>query len=92
MAHQVPYDRALANGSSYWGDAIDTKAWLDSQSAPNYLAPIPGAGHVPFSAIPPCKTAVGHDDFGCWNTTFFGFLFEALDLSTAPCPVAGLST
>ena len=73
----VPYDWALANGdNTTWGDAIDTKAWLDSHGAPNYLCSIPGAGHVPFGSLyePP------------YSTTFFGFLVEALGLHDVPCP------
>ena len=80
----VPYNWALAHGSNKtWGDAVDTKAWLDSKGAPNYLGPIPGAGHVPFEAVPPCSEP---GLYGCWNSTFFGFLFNALDLASVACP------
>eukprot|EP01043_Picozoa_sp_COSAG02_P015770 COSAG02_NODE_680_length_18551_cov_16.648060_3_plen_288_part_00 len=73
----VPYDWALANGSNTtWGDAIDTKIWLDMNGAPNYLCSIPGAGHVPFGSLyePP------------YATTFFGFLLQAMDLNRVACP------
>ena len=84
----VPYSNASVPPGKLgvWGDAIDTKEWLSSHSAPNYLVPIPGAGHVPFGAIPPCDPREKDADIGCWNNTFFGFLFRAMRLEAAPCP------
>lgn len=84
----VPYDWALAHGNNQtWGDAVDTKAWLDAHAAPNYLASIPGAGHVPFDAIPPCDPESPDPEMpGCWSATFFGFLVEAMELGSVPCP------
>jgi hypothetical protein len=79
----VPYNWANAHGSNQtWGDAVDTKAWLDGHAAPNYLAPIPGAGHVPFENIPPCEG----EEPDCWSSTFFGFLVTAMDLAAVQCP------
>ena len=75
----VPYDWTNAHGSNItWGDAVDTKIWLDSHHAPNYLTSIPGAGHVPFGSLyqPP------------YYTTFFGFLREAMTLDKLKCPTA----
>eukprot|EP01043_Picozoa_sp_COSAG02_P057667 COSAG02_NODE_7041_length_3214_cov_1.509470_2_plen_296_part_00 len=73
----VPYDWALADGSNTtWGDAIDTKSWLDRNGAPNYLCSIQGAGHVPFGSLYEAPYA----------TTFFGFLLQAMNLKSVPCP------
>ena len=54
--------------------------------APNKLVPIPGAGHVPFGAIPPCDPAGKGHSSGCFNTSFFGFLLGALELDGVACP------
>ena len=73
----VPYDWALAHGSNItWGDAIDTKMWLDNAGAPNYLCSIPKAGHVPFDSLFEQP----------YSTTFFGFLLETMHLNDVPCP------
>ena len=83
----VPYRHGPAPGSNRtWGDALDTKAWLDASGAPNKLVPIPGAGHVPFGAIPPCDPAGKGHSSGCFNTSFFGFLLGALELDGVACP------
>jgi diketogulonate reductase-like aldo/keto reductase len=75
----VPYDWANAEGSNVtWGDAIDTKIWLDGNKAPNYLASIPGAGHVPFQDLYASP----------YYETFFGFLREAMALDQVACPAA----
>ena len=84
----VPYSNTSVPPAKLvvWGDAVDTKQWLDSHSAPNYLVPIPGAGHVPFGTIPPCDPKEKDASIGCWNTTFFGFLLRAMHLDAVPCP------
>ena len=84
----VPYSNTsvLPAKLTVWGDAIDTKKWLDSHSAPNHLVPIPGAGHVPFGVIPPCDPRGKDAAIGCWNSTFFGFLLRSMDLEAVPCP------
>ena len=85
----VPYSNTTGGpadrGLLYWGDALDTKSWLDSKSAPNSLVSIPGAGHVPFEALPPCADP---EAFGCYSTSFFGFLLEAMRLAGVKCPAA----
>eukprot|EP01052_Picozoa_sp_SAG31_P041664 SAG31_NODE_6379_length_2039_cov_3.442784_3_plen_259_part_00 len=81
--HTVPYDWANANGSNItWGDAVDTKIWLDAHFAPNFLTSIPGAGHVPFDSL--FETP--------YNTTYFGFLLQSMRLDTLQCPFLTLRT
>ena len=85
----VPYSNTTGGpadrGLLFWGNALDTKSWLDSKSAPNSLVSIPGAGHVPFEALPPCADP---EAFGCYSTSFFGFLLEAMRLAGVKCPAA----
>ena len=77
--YTVPYDWKNARGSNItWGDAVDTKIWLDSHKAPNFLTSIPGAGHVPFAQL----------YMEPFNATFFGFLREAMTLDQVECPPA----
>ena len=62
MDKTVPYSNALGAGNhSIWGDALDTRTWLTAQAAPNYLVSIPGAGHVPFTSLPPCTAGTAPD-------------------------------
>lgn len=55
--------------------AIDTQGFLNHSDAPNYLVPIPGAGHVPTDDLwsPP------------YNTSFWGFLVSALKPTQDMC-------
>lgn len=88
----VPYDWEKANGDdSTWGNAVEASAWLTSQRARNYLASIPGAGHVPFEAILRLSRLAARQPSLVVGTTFlFGFLYGELNLAKVPCGAASI--
>lgn len=74
----VPYSNASARPETEGRrnescSATDTQSFLQSRGARSYLAPIPGAGHVPAADLYVTP----------WNVTLWGFVVNALDLTDA---------